>query len=80
MPFVRHWPFYLSRRVLDDRRAAMEELERASGDLKDTATKALRTMVVADSLSRARDRNGFSEGMEALFAQSRLAHHPKGRS
>lgn len=70
MPWQKRWPPYVSQRVIDDRLQAMEELERASDDLKDSARRALRTHRVADSLERARDRNHFSESMEQLFAAS----------
>ncbi len=73
MPFQRRWPYWVSQRVIDDRRAALRELERASGDLRDTAARAVRTHQVADGMRAARQRNGFSESMEALFAAPRRA-------
>jgi hypothetical protein len=73
MPFQREWPFWVSDRVVADRRAALEELERASGDLKETKDKAIRTHEVAASLRESRRRNHFSTSMEELFATVR---HP----
>ncbi len=71
MPWQRRWPPYVSQRVLDDQRRAVEELERSSGDLRDSAERAKRTHRVADALDRVRESNHFSESMELLFATKR---------
>lgn len=71
MPWQRGWPPFVSQRVLDDRARAAEDLDQSSGDLKDTIAKAQRIHRVADDLTRARDRNHFSESMELLFAAPR---------
>jgi hypothetical protein len=82
MPWQKRWPPYVSQKVIDDRRRAVDDLAQASDDLKDTVRKAVRTHRVADSLEAARARNHFSESMELLFATrtpraSSTAHHPK---
>ncbi len=80
MPWQKGWPPYVSRRVLDDRRRASDDLDQSSEDLRETAAKAVRIHRVADSLVRAKARNHFSESMEYLFvvdARTRTAHHPK---
>lgn len=71
MPWQMGWPPYVSQRVIDDRRRATEELERASDDLRDSVERAKRTARVADALARVRTRNHFSESMEQLFATNR---------
>jgi hypothetical protein len=76
MPWQREWPYWVSSRVVEDRRAALEELERASGDLRETTDKAVRMHAVAEGMRRARQRNHFSESMEALFATARSAPTP----
>lgn len=76
MPWRRGWPPYVSQRVIDDRRRATEELERASGDLSDSAERAKRTHAVADALAKVRTRNHFSESMELLFATTRKTPSP----
>jgi hypothetical protein len=78
MPWQKRWPPFVSQRVVDDRAKALESLERASGDLKESAARAIRTHRVADDLDEARQRNHFSESMEALFAQR--GAHPRRSS
>lgn len=67
MPWQRGWPPYVSQRVVDDRRRAVDDLDQSSDDLKDTIRRAIRTHRIADSLDRAREVNHFSESMELLF-------------
>lgn len=71
MPWQLGWPPYISQRVLDDRRRALKELERASDNLRESAKRAQRTYRVADALDDIRSRNHFSESMELLFATKR---------
>lgn len=71
MPWQKGWPPYVSQRVLDDRRRALEELERASDDLRDSVEHVKRTERVASALADVRSRNHFSESMELLFATKR---------
>ena len=74
MPWQMRWPPYVSQRVLDDKARASMDLDQASDNLKDTIAKARQVRQVTSELTRARERNHFSESMELLFA---ARHHTK---
>jgi hypothetical protein len=68
MPLTRRWPFWVSQTVLNDRRAALDDLHRASGGLRAAAERAERVERVASAMRRTRERGGLSGAVGALLA------------
>jgi hypothetical protein len=71
MPWRFGWPFWESEQVKARQQQALEEVERATIDLTKTRQKIARTARVTAGLQQAKNRNHFSESMEALFESRR---------